>query len=373
MAGGVSAEDLVGVRAALAAGASPGAALAEAGEGVLSPVVRAVRLGRSVAQEAATVDTGDLAADSLVRALGVAEHAGVGAGDAVSQAMHAIRDGVAMEQLLQVRTAQARVTATMLAVMPLGAWSLLVLMDSQTLHFYATPLGALLGGLAVLLAVAGRLWSAKLVRRASRAGADADPLVPEPPRRELGRALAAGLPTLVGMGVLAGPGVGVLAGVVVGAIVSRPKSTEEVPDTSSGGAAEATELVAVAVAAGLPTVAAVGAVSGIAPPAARGPLTDAARRLRGGWDPAAAFEGTGLAALGRTIATAERWGAPSVDALQELASDFRAARRAAAEEAAERVQVALIFPTTMLTLPSFVLGVVPPLLWTAFSGGVGLT
>ncbi len=31
------------------------------------------------------------------------------------------------------------------------------------------------------------------------------------------------------------------------------------------------------------------------------------------------------------------------------------------------MQVALVFPTTLLTLPAFVTAIVPPLLWTAFA------
>ncbi|HUH06873.1 MAG TPA: type II secretion system F family protein, partial [Egibacteraceae bacterium] len=85
--------------------------------------------------------------------------------------------------------------------------------------------------------------------------------------------------------------------------------------------------------------------------------------------------GTGLARLGEALAASERWGAPSAPALRQLAEELRADRRAAAEAAAERAQIALIFPTTLLTLPAFVLAVVPPLLWTAVAGtgGVGLS
>lgn len=368
--------ELVGVRAALAAGAAPGAALEEARSGPLAPVARAVRMGRSVAEEAARVDTGDLAADLLVRALGVAELAGVGAGEAVQQSMRAIRDGAALDQLLRVRTAQARATARMLAAIPVVAWLLLAALDPRVLGFYATPAGATTGGAALCLAVAGRWWSARQVDRARVAGAEADPLMPSKPRRSVGRGVVAGLPAFVAGALVGGPLLGALAAVAVGWLAARPRVSragQEAPDTSKGGAAEAAELVAVALAAGLPTVAAADTVARLAPPAARPALAGAARRLRGGWDPETAFEDTGLAALGRVLGTADRWGAPSAEALQELADDLRAARRAAAEEAAERVQVALVFPTTLLTLPAFVMAVVPPLLWTAFSGGVGLT
>lgn len=372
MAGGVTAEDLVGVRAALAAGAAPGAALAEVAGASLGPVVRAVALGGSVAEEAVGVETGDPVADALVRALGVAERAGVGAGQAVAQSLHVLRDRIATQRLIEVRTAQARMTARILSALPPGAWGLLALVDTTTVGFYATPFGALTGAAAVLLLVAGRRWSGRVVRRAERAGAEADPLVPPRPRPDPLRGTVVAVPVVATVALAAGPLLGLAAGCAVGMLTSRPGRRAS-PDTSSGGAAEAAELVAVALAAGLPTSAALEVVANIAPPAARRPLADAGRRLRGGWEIREAFDGTGLDALGRTLATAARWGAPAGDAVRDLAADFRAARRAAAEEAAERVQVALVFPTTLLTLPAFVLGVVPPLLWTALAGGVGLT
>jgi hypothetical protein len=142
-----------------------------------------------------------------------------------------------------------------------------------------------------------------------------------------------------------------------GAVADRP-----------GGAAETVELLAVAVAAGLSTGAAVAALAALAPPAARPVLDAAARRLRGGWDAEEAFAGTGLCTLGGVLAACDRWGAPAAPALRHLAEELRADRRAAAEEAAERAELALVFPTTLLTLPAFALGVVPPLLWTAFTG-----
>lgn len=372
LAGSVTAEQLVGVRAALSAGAAPTSALAEAADGCLGPLVRAVSLGGSVAQEATSVDTGDPVADALVRALGVAERAGIGAGLAVAQSLHVLQDRIATERLIEVRTAQARMTARILSILPPAAWALLALVDTGTIGFYATPLGTLTGGVAVVFVLAGRWWSARIVARAERAGANADPLVPPRPRPDPLRGLAVAAPVAITVAWGVGLSVALVVGLVVGVVLSRPRPLSG-PDTTSGGAAEAAELLAIALAAGLPTAAAVTAVADLAPPAARRPLVDAGRRLRGGWDAREAFAGTGLDGLGRTLATAARWGAPAADVVRDLAADLRAARRNAAEEAAERVQVALVFPTTLLTLPAFVLGVVPPLLWTALAGGVGLT
>lgn len=313
---------LVGLRAALSAGASPAAALAEcAGEGVLAPAARAVRLGQPLAEAAAEVDTGDPVADLLVRALGVAERAGAGALTGVEQALDSVREAAALRRLLQVRTAQARGTALVLAVLPCLLWVLLVLFDPRALGFYATVPGIVTGGLAVALALAGHRWSRRIVGAAARAACEADPL----------------------------------AG-----------------DCRSGGAAEAIELVAVALAGGLPPALAVATVAPLAPPAARAALAAAGRRLSGGWAAEAALAGTGLASLGAVLAAAERWGAPAGPALRRLAADLRADARAAAEEAAAKVELRLVFPTTLLTLPAFVLGVVPPLLWAALAGSGGL-
>jgi len=112
-------------------------------------------------------------------------------------------------------------------------------------------------------------------------------------------------------------------------------------------------------------------VAPLAPPAARDPLERGAHRLRGGWQPDDAFADGGLSSLGAVLGASERWGAPAEPALHRLAAELRSARRAAAEEAAERTQLALVFPTTLLTLPAFTVGVVPPLLWSAFTGAVG--
>jgi tight adherence protein B len=309
---------LTALRAALSAGASPATALAEcAGDGVLAPLARAVRLGQPLAEAAGDVDTGDPAADLLVRALGVAEQAGAGALTGVEQALDSLREAAALRRLLQVRTAQARGTAVVLAVLPCLLWALLVLANPKALGFYATIPGMVIGALAVALVLAGRRWSRRIVRAATRAAADVDPLG---------------------------------------------------SDDRCGGTAEAVELVAVALAGGLPPARAVATVAPLAAPAARTALATAGRRLSGGWDAAAAFADTGLASLGAVLAAVERWGAPAGPALQRLAADLRADARAAVEEAAAKVELRLVFPTTLLTLPAFVLGVVPPLLWAALAG-----
>lgn len=361
---------LVEVRAALASGASPATALSVARSGPLAAVARDVRVGRSLAEVAADVDSGDVNVDLLVRGLGIVERAGTGATAAVDQVITAVEEAAASARLLRARTAQARGSAVVLAALPLAVWALLVMLNPRTLAFYRTGLGvATMIGVALLVAAA-LAWSRRLVRGATRAADRVDPLSGPPPARDVGRGLALGLPAglvliLGGLPALApmGAAVGLLVGL-------RPRGGADgpAPDLSGGGTAEAAELLAVALGSGGSAVAALTEVARVGPPATRRALSDAARRLRGGWSLDEAFDGTRLEPIGAVLAATARWGAPAAPGLERLAADLRAARRAAAEEAAERLQISLIFPTTLLTLPAFVLGVVPPVLWTALRG-----
>lgn len=365
------------VRAALGGGAAPAAALVAAvlrdpgAPAELVALAQAVRLGLPLADAAVGVATGDPALDLLVRALAVAEVTGAGTLAAVDQALAAAADAAETARRLRVATAQARGTARVLTVLPIAAWLLFCGLDRSLLAFYATPMGAATGVVALTLAGAGRAWAGRLVARGARGGQRADALAAPPAPRDLRRAATLALPALL----VAGFGLGPLAGVATATVLAliglcRP-SGAGAADPSGGGAAETVELVAVALASGLSPVAAVGVVAPLAPPAARSCLGAAARRLRGGEPADSAFADGGLAPLGAVLAAGERWGAPAEPALRRLAAELRATRRAAAEESAERVQLALVFPTTLLTLPAFTVGVVPPLLWSAFTGAGG--
>lgn len=364
----LSAAALVEVRAALAAGATPAAALAAGAEQALPEAARALRVGMPLRDVVDMAAGGDRHAQLLLRGLAVAEHAGAGAVDAVDQTAAAARDERAVERLLRARTAQARGTATMLTALPAALALLLSAVGGAPLSYYATPVGWVTGTLAVLLGAAGLWASRRLVARAEASVGRTDPLAPRPPPRQPAR-LALWLPPAVVVGTaLGGPAAGLLAtAVAAGVALRRPRTREPEVDLSAGGTPETVELLAVALRAGLPLVAAVQAVATLAPEPARAPLAVAARRLRAGRSVAEALAWSGLAEVGRVLASCERWGAPAEQALAELVSELRAQRRAAAEIAAERVQLALIFPTTLLTLPAFALAVVPPMVWRAFS------
>lgn len=392
---------LVEVRAALLAGAGPSGALATGAAHALPELARALRLGTPLARLAAEHPTGEARADLLVRALAVAETAGAGAVDAVDQAARSAREERAVARLLRARTAQARATAVLLTVMPAVLALVLTVVGADPLAYYATPFGWVTGSLAVTLAAAG-LWCARrLVGRARTAAAGADPLVAPPAPRQPWRLALWVPPAVVLGGGLAGAGGVVVGGTAAAAFALRRPPTDRRGDggldpsfvrhslrpggasvgstrrgarrgggpVEDGGAAEAVDLVAVGLRAGLPPTGALAAVAPLAPSRARAPLAAAARRLQAGRPVDEALAGTGLAELGRVLAASDRWGAPAEEALAGLADELRADRRAAAEIAAERAQLALVFPTTLLTLPAFALAVVPPLVWTAFADG----
>jgi Flp pilus assembly protein TadB len=361
------AVDLVELRAAIEAGVAPAAALAAVGRGPLEGVATELRLGRSLGELAGAVATGDPRADLLVRGLAVAERTGAGAVAAVEQVLRAAEEAAAVARALRTRTAQARGTALVLAALPLVLWGLLVLLDPAVLRFYRSPVGIGTAVGAVALMAASRSVVRRVIAAVERAPADADPLRGAPAPRDPRRALALALPVAAVLGVGAGPVVGLL-GAGAGAVLGLRRRATAAPDLRGGGTPEVAELLAVAVDAGLPPVAAVAEVAELGPPAARPALATAARRQRAGWAVDEAFAGSGLEPLGAVLAAAGRWGAPVGPALRRLAAEGRADRRAAGDAAAERAQLVLVFPTTLLTLPAFVLAVVPPVLWTAFAG-----
>ena len=353
---------LVELQAALQAGAGPAEALAATcGTGPLAAAARDARVGRPLHEIAAGIDTGDAGADLLVRSLALAERTGGGAVQAVEHALGALTAEADLQRLLDVRTAQARGTAVILAAVPVAAWTLLVALDVRTLRFYATPLGALTGAAAVLLALAAWRWMRRLTAATRRAAAPTDALAPSR-SRGWRSALAGGVAAGAIAAAVFGPVAGAVAAVAVTAAGSRPRRA---PDATAGpGTAEAVDLVAVALGTGLPAYAALWEVAQVAPPSLAEHLTAAARRVGSGWAVDEAFAGTPLVALGAALAAGQRWGAPAAPALRRLAAELRAQRRAAVEVAAERLQLTLVFPTTLLTLPAFVLSVVPPLLWS---------
>lgn len=193
---------------------------------------------------------------------------------------------------------------------------------------------------------------------------------PRPPSAGGGaviRRLAAGLAGLGAWAFLGGP-LGVAAGVALAVAGPRLLNRLSAADRAARPAvlAElpvALELIASALAAGAPLVAAVqGAAEAVAGPLGS-VLNEAAGQLRLGADPARAWRGAaaaGLRALVETISRSGDSGAALGPALRRLAADERAAQRRAQETAIRRLEVLVVLPLGTCFLPAFLLlGVVP--------------
>ena len=334
----------------------------------------------------------------LLRGLAVAEEAGGGGLAALDRVLASAAEQRRLDRALAVRTAQARGTATVLTVLPLVAWAVLAATRPGTLAFYATPVGVASLVAAGLLLATGRWCVRRLVAGAARAAADADPLS-RPATRDPRALAAVALPMLGLTAVLGGPAlrIAAVAAAVVLLVRARRATGQELAPAppvatdqasgdvlgprlmaagaglrrgsgvvvAAGSTAETVELLAAALESGLAPVAALEVVGRVAVPAARPWLRQAARRLRHGWPAASAFARGPLARVGAVLAVAERWGAPVAADLHRLAVELREEARAAAELAAERVSLRLVFPTTLLVVPAFVALVVPPPVWAA--------
>lgn len=365
----LSVEALIALRAALSAGVSPAAALSSVDAAAFAPVVAHLRAGRRLADVAAGPTAG-LAEGRLlllVRGLALAEGAGGGACAAVDQVLAALDDDARTERLVRTRSTQARATAALLTVLPVAAGGLLALVLPASRGLWTHPIGLVIGAAAAACMAGGWWWSRRLIARARQAALWADPLLPAAPRR-WDRAAALAVPALIVGGWWAGPVVGAGLAVLAGLIGLRRPRPEH---AAEGGAVELIELIAIALRAGLTAPAAVEAVGRLAGAHGREVLQAAARRLRAGWPVGAAFADGPLAGLGTVLEASARWGAPAGPALERLAGTLRAERRASAEIAAERAELFLVFPTTLLILPAFLLTVVAPLVWSAVAGWTG--
>jgi tight adherence protein C len=137
---------------------------------------------------------------------------------------------------------------------------------------------------------------------------------------------------------------------------------------------EVVDLVHVAVSAGLSVRQAVAALA----PRVPGPLGDElrrslteaerGRRLADALDDVPARAGEVTRGLVGALTAAERYGAPLGEGLERLAGEVRADNRRAAEAAARKVPVKLLFPLVVCILPAFGLLTVAPLVASALEG-----
>ncbi len=305
------------VRTALSAGAAPADAvqvLAAPNRG-LADVAAALRAGRGLPSLVASAD-GDPAEGALLRALAVAEVTGAGAGAAVDGLVEAVAAGVRLQRVVQARTADARLTARLLLALPPGGLMVIAVLDRGARTFLAGPAGLVVGGVALLAMAGAVVWMRALLARVAGAPGRADPLAPD-------------------------------AG-------------------TASPTAEALDLLAIALSAGLDLAEALALLGRLGPPSVRPACEAAARSLRAGRPVAAALP-AGLGELAAVLDVATRWGAPAGPAVRHLAHDLRERAHLAAEAAAERLATQLVFPTTLLLVPAFGLLVVAPLLGAALA------
>lgn len=303
---------LTRLRLQVAAGARPDA-LADLPDGVRPAVQLADRVG------AAMLPTLDAAAD-------------------------AHRQRAAVTRQVRTATAPARTVAVGLVALPVLAVPLLAaLLDVDLVAFYTTGIGAVVGAVALGLWGVGAVTIAGLVRHAGR-----DPVPPGPTARVL-------VAALLGW-VLVGWWLAVVA--AVGArLTHRPADPPPHP-----GLADAADLTAAALSAGLTVPAALREV------APHVPALDADLRRLAWQVELGGIRGDALpdpcARLAAVLTDGLDAGGPLVPALRALAREVRAERGAAAEAAALRLPARLTFPTALLLLPATVLAIGAPIVVT---------
>ncbi|MGH3443622.1 MAG: hypothetical protein ACRDUY_16560 [Nitriliruptorales bacterium] len=258
----------------------------------------AVEVARIRLLAGATVGRADGLPPRALRVVELGYDAGAAVVDALDAALDGENDVRRRRRALEVATAQARVVAVGLALLPLVAVPMLGAVLALPLwRFYTSSLGAAVGAVGAGFAGAGVAVAFAMVRRVAR---------------------------------------------------------QEEPGTPRD---EIVDLVATALGAGLPPGAALRATAAVVPDRAvdlrRAAL---AYELGGGGLP------DDLAFADVVLRESARWGAPAVPGLRRLAADLRAGALSRALAGAERLPALLTFPTVLLLLPASLLLVGAPLL-----------
>lgn len=245
----------------------------------------------------------------------------------------------------QSALAAPRATGRILSWLPLIGLGLGVLMGSDPLGVLTGSVaGALTGLLGLALALMGRRWTARLVRRAEE--------------ESEGRGFPTGQPVRLG---------GHLAREPTGPRARRrgSRSVKRAEACAPPGADTALmlELLAAQLRAGLSPLA---ALMALAEALNSGHLRQICRRLQVGATWEAAWAGTASGSWGQlrdALAPAYTAGSPSAPLLRALADAQRLSERRAAERAAGKLSVALVVPLGLCSLPAFIcLGIVPILI-----------
>ncbi len=321
-AAGVGPADLLLLRAALLAGASPAAALAEVDHPSLASVNAALRVGTPLEQLAARGSALPSSVVRLLRTLAMADLVGSAASPAVGALLDGTTATLRLQALMAARSAQAVLSARLLVALPLVGAVGLALLDRGARGLLLSASGAVLASVALVLVLLAVLWMRVLLTRAAASAAAADPLV---------------------------------------------GTCDSGTDPGDLPTVELLELLALALSAGVGLPEAVRLVARIAAPDTAGLMAQVAGRLHSGMSPVQAMPEQ-LGEVGRLLDLSERFGAPTAEALRVLADDIRRRAAAAAETAAERLTVHLVFPTTLLLVPAFGLLVVVPTLASSLGG-----
>lgn len=282
--------------------------------------------------------------DEVRPAIQLAERVGAAMLPTLDAAADAHRQRAAVARQVRTATAPARSVATGLVALPALAVPLLAgLLDLDLVAFYTTGVGTIVGAVALGLWVAGAVAIAGLVRHAGQ-----EPRPPGPTARVL-------LAGAVGWAVV-GWWLAVVA--AVGArLTHRPG--QPLPHA---GLADAADLTAAALSAGLTVPAALREVAPHVPALAADLRRLAWQVELGGIRPDATPPGCVRLATALTDGLAA--GGPLVPALRALAREVRAERGAASEAAALRLPARLTFPTALLLLPATVLAIGAPIVVT---------
>lgn len=105
---------------------------------------------------------------SVARAWRVAALTGAPLARAVRVSAHVCRERRRLERAVQVATAGARATVTVLTLLPLAGVGLAAVLGVHPLTLYSHPLALLGAGAGALLTLVGQLWSRRLVHQVVR-------------------------------------------------------------------------------------------------------------------------------------------------------------------------------------------------------------
>lgn len=339
--GAAVADALRALRDELRGGRSLRAAVIEAAAlpaSPFAPLRRQLAAGRPLGpllRRAATDASSPIVAAAL-SVLAVQADAGGDPVPAVYALEERVRARVQADRQARALTASSRLSARAMILLTPGFLGLLVLLDpAGTLRSLSLPATRLAVGGGLVLQVLGSMWISRLVRVTDE-----------------GPSSMTGLPVLRVFAAFAGR-----------------KTT---PDRSAD-VADAAELTALVLDAGLgPTRALAEAAGGLRGVVAGG-LRDAIRSVQAG-APTVAALARHVAPLGpdaerfvAAFAASDRLGVPLAGSLRLLADDLRDAAEAQLNEDVRRASVRVLLPLGLLILPAFVLSCLVPLL----VGGLG--